>query len=445
MHYLLVDICVGASGVRRVGTEGRMHLLSSTEPAECSVNATLSCDRFIMVAPELEGWGAHYLYYVEACSHGWQLATRSPAHVLVGTQCASAIVEHLRRGGALVQVVPNLASPSDLRGSECSGWNLEQALCNLDASWGFTYRDLIFVPTASLEGLLGSARFLRQRGAFLRPRIALLFHDEEELLTSIRNSALASEAAAIPRGLQHSLTLWSTAQNVSDSPLNRLLECELLSLPIPIDPRLARPAQSETVRSHATLGFLGRSRPSKGVDLLLAGMPAISGDLPGASFILQLARSRRHADKGGIVLADQQSSVDHLAKVRLIEDELPPSSFAALLEEIDVLLLPYNPVSYRRRVSGIFALGAAAGKVFVVSRGSSMAAAISEGQAAGAMFSWHRSFDLTLRGLRRATLAAVGSLPALRRLAQERSSRWSQWSGRACVERLCQAGQSSLL
>ncbi|MGH6841110.1 MAG: glycosyltransferase, partial [Methylocella sp.] len=105
-----------------------------------------------------------------------------------------------------------------------------------------------------------------------------------------------------------------------------------------------------------------------------------------------------------------------LSGVRMVEGVLTSAEYAAWTSQIDVMLLPYDPVTFGLRGSGIFTESVAAGRPIIASRGTFAGTSIEKNEAEGEVFAPHTSEELA---------AAVGRLvprlPACRLRAAERA------------------------
>jgi hypothetical protein len=105
--------------------------------------------------------------------------------------------------------------------------------------------------------------------------------------------------------------------------------------------------------------------------------------------------------------------------VRLISEWLPPRAFTALFQQTDLLVLPYDQAAFRTTGSGIFSHAVAAGIPAMVPAGTTMAAAIARGEAAGVIFE-----PVELETLVSAVERTLPDLPRLTGIAAEKSVSW---------------------
>jgi len=81
-------------------------------------------------------------------------------------------------------------------------------------------------------------------------------------------------------------------------------------------------------------------------------------------------------------------------KVRLIGDRLSREEYAAWLNRAQVILLPYDPVAYQERTSGIFTEAIIAGRIPVVSAGTWMAAELNRYDLAALVLDWQNPLSV---------------------------------------------------
>jgi hypothetical protein len=102
-------------------------------------------------------------------------------------------------------------------------------------------------------------------------------------------------------------------------------------------------------------------------------------------------------------------SPDLLARgAELLPSEQPTADYLQTIARSHLVLLPYDPIAYRGLASGVFAEGAALGKVLIYPFGSWMAREVAEGRAAGIGFAVADEAEVVA-----AVLQALDGLPQL--------------------------------
>jgi glycosyltransferase involved in cell wall biosynthesis len=124
------------------------------------------------------------------------------------------------------------------------------------------------------------------------------------------------------------------------------------------------------------VGYLGDARPEKGYQFL----PGVAEMLMHSHLSNGKARLRLQSNfhlAGGETPAmpEARRALERFGPaVELLYDPLDQDGYYRQLAEMDIIVLPYLSERYRRRSSGIFVQAAAAGKVIVVPRGTTMGA-----------------------------------------------------------------------
>ena len=160
--------------------------------------------------------------------------------------------------------------------------------------------------------------------------------------------------------------------------------------------------------------------------------------LPEAIAICQKARSdldftiqiQHHGFDRGIALA--ATAIKALPNVRIVEGVMSAEAFAKETGQVDIVLLPYDPVMFGLRGSAIFIESVSAGRLVVAAKGIWAAASIESGEAAGEIF-----HPYTSAALAAAILRLCDALPERQIEAVEKAAKFEQTNSvDAYVERL---------
>jgi len=165
-------------------------------------------------------------------------------------------------------------------------------------------------------------------------------------------------------------------------------------LPVPFGG--ARPARP--CKGRPTFGFLGYSKSDKGFPLLPGAIEICRASDIAADFTVQI----RHDGWEAATVAAEQA-LRRMDGVRLIEGVLNEDNFIAETDRIDAMLLPYDPLLFGLRGSGLFTQSVAAGRPVVASAGTFAAAEIARGAAEGETFTPHDAPALAAAILRLAS------------------------------------------
>ncbi|MGO9006815.1 MAG: glycosyltransferase [Beijerinckiaceae bacterium] len=153
------------------------------------------------------------------------------------------------------------------------------------------------------------------------------------------------------------------------------IEAEILPVPFGV---AQRPHNAEkTIR----LGFFGYSKSDKGFHLLPETAAICRDQGLDVEFIVQVQHSYWERTTIKAVRA-----LRTISNVSLIEGTLSSEAYIAETNKADVVLLPYDPVLFGMRGSGIFTESVAAGRPIIASEGTFAAESIRKGEAQGEVF-----------------------------------------------------------
>lgn len=242
-------------------------------------------------------------------------------------------------------------------------------LASLVADAKVTDADIVFVPTLGGAEALAISSYASGRAA--QPlHWHLLFRRDVAPCASLANpraavarwriqSALKQAARRFGVGVRY---LYTDTEELTERH-DKLGAGSFQTLPIPIDDRLGQKRPHDGLRP-LVVSYVGDLRDEKGIDLLPDIMetirraghgPAkvrfrIQGNLPVAGVT---ARTRRA--KAALEAAEQAGGVE------LVQGPLSSDDYMDLILHSDVLLIPYSPIHYAARSSGVFVEALAAG------------------------------------------------------------------------------------
>lgn len=116
---------------------------------------------------------------------------------------------------------------------------------------------------------------------------------------------------------------------------------------------------------------------------------------------------------------ERVKALSNEATVNAIFGELDVEEYARVIQNSDILMLPYQVIPYRYRQSGILGEAAAYGKPVIVPDGTGLAKPVREGRIAGVICK-----DLSAQGYANAIAECVANLPELTARAQSLSKAW---------------------
>jgi glycosyltransferase involved in cell wall biosynthesis len=183
-------------------------------------------------------------------------------------------------------------------------------------------------------------------------------------------------------------------------------------------PRRPRPGPT-------TIVCVGYANEAKGYNLLPNAIRQVVQARPDVRFMIHGSRSQLDANQDFSTF----EALGHIGpqvvvNSRVLEDD----EYLAWLDQADLLLLPYDPETYRSRGSGVFAEATSLGIPSIVTAGCAFASQAFAEQRAVAI-ERHDS-----DGVARAILRAIGGLPALAEKAEAAALASSQGTtGRYCA------------
>jgi glycosyltransferase involved in cell wall biosynthesis len=241
---------------------------------------------------------------------------------------------------------------------------------------------LVVVPGLSQNQILGLVRALVAEPRSARPRTIcqLMFPPDwtpwgrtARMGRKVYHEAFRKAAPLIGK------SLFFTAENEPIATLYRdLYGIEARILPVPFGG--TRPARPGMARP--TFGFLGYSKCDKGFHLLPRAIALCLESGVAADFSIQV----RHDGWEAPTVAAEQA-LRRMEGIRLIGGVLNEEDFIKETDRIDAMLLPYDPLLFGLRGSGLFTQSVAAGRPVVASAGTFAGAEIARGAAEGEVFS----------------------------------------------------------
>lgn len=296
--------------------------------------------------------------------------------------------------------------------------------------------DLVFLPNATARQLLGVALLLARNPVYRSLRFVALMRFSVVLATGPlagRKPVLdksTAEKYAIAMGAIKRVDPEGAVRYVTDSAgLAKEFESMAGGRPVgvlPIPHTLARPPAGPTPAippkdpKRVRLVYLGDAREEKGFELLPAIVRACAGaKKPAVEFVFQAFVSSRYHDRMAAVIEElaQLNSVP----VHLVRSSLDPAGYDALLHSADLVLLPYDAVTYQVRTSGPFVEAICADKPVVVPQRSWMTAQLGDSPA-GVGFVSGSPPDFV-----RAVQVALADLPRRQQAAAELGRRFREF------------------
>jgi hypothetical protein len=165
----------------------------------------------------------------------------------------------------------------------------------------------------------------------------------------------------------------------------------------------------------ALVGFLGGARREKGAHLIPA-IVAETRKLVRIDFAVQVANEDLSPPAW-----EKLCRLEGQPGVRVAHGPLDFAAYRSFLAQCDLVLLPYERISYRTRASGPFIEAGVMGRPAVVPAGTWMGDQVAAGRAAGLAYEGDDPATIAATVVR-----AAASLPDLAALARERAPVWQR-------------------
>jgi glycosyltransferase involved in cell wall biosynthesis len=282
--------------------------------------------------------------------------------------------------------------------------------------------EVILVGTTLQNQIYGIALFLSSLPRGSRPTVVLNFHMDSMINSESQRAATAAAFRFLSVQCDSppivTAPTWELAREISLAAPSIAADC----YPLPQDYGQRNPV-AKRFRSNnvVTVVILGRSLRRKGCNKLFNIIRRTRRLKSRVRFKIQAT------PRAPLLIASAL-----FPEVSLRTGGLSPSDYTDLLSSADIVLLPYCPVAYKDRTSGVFADCAAHGKVAIVPDGTWLARNISNENAAGVIYDPARDSSML-----EAIDSAIENIDELKRLAHQRSDYWwRRQSAPAYIQRL---------
>ncbi len=201
---------------------------------------------------------------------------------------------------------------------------------------------------------------------------------------------------------------------------NTLSSVVFCKIPIPFrQEKLKDITQEKDFKKPVNIVYLGDARPEKGYQYLPDIVDVLWTDYiqPGKIKFTIQSNFNIEGGMGDIPTARLQLERYPHQKVSLIKEAMSPDDYYHILGEADVLILPYDPNSYRVRTSGVLTEALAAGKPVVVPSNSWLAKQVDSSRA--------RIYE-TVDKIPESIINVIENLPQLTEAAKQFSGQWKE-------------------
>ncbi len=190
-----------------------------------------------------------------------------------------------------------------------------------------------------------------------------------------------------------------------------LLSAEITLTPTPLEAptRLERSVGKRPVR----VGYLGYAKNEKGFYLLPAALNSCFRRRRDFRALIQIYH--HNAEEETI---EAERALSHAGYVDIVRGNIEKAFYYALLDTCDIIILPYDPVHYNTRGSGVLTEAVTYGKPVVATKQTWAANAIERGECAGV------TCDFDSGSLANALSYLLEQLPSFRESAESRAGAW---------------------
>jgi glycosyltransferase involved in cell wall biosynthesis len=250
--------------------------------------------------------------------------------------------------------------------------------------------NLLYIVAISQNQILGLMRFLRKLPETRLPRIVcnLMFPPSFVPWGTVSQYGKqyygqAFDEAAPLTGRRLCFTVENEAMRAA---YQRDFGIGTRILPIPFVGAHPKKTKAGPVR----IGFFGDSKCDKGFHLLPEAIALCQENKLAAEFVIQIQHN--HWEPRTIAA---EGAIRALKNVQLVEGILSCEDYEFLTSQMDVMLLPYDPIAFGpARGSGIFTESVAAGRPVVAAQGTFAGDSVSGQEAEGEVFAPHTSAAL---------------------------------------------------
>ena len=281
----------------------------------------------------------------------------------------------------------------------------------------WNHANLVAVPAISHNQILGLIRFLLRQPETQLPRVAcqLMFPPSWTPWGDIatRGKQFYTDAFRLAAPLLGRVLCFTVENEAMQALMQQDFGIAAKILPVPFDAAPRKENADGTLR----LGFFGYSKSDKGFHLLPKAIELCQRQGLNAEFIIQIQHSGWEQP---VIEADR--ALRALKNVRMVEGVLSSAEYAAWTSQIDVMLLPYDPIAFGgARGSGIFTESVAAGRPIIASKGTFAGTSVANNHAEGEIFA-----PYTSEALAAAIVRLIPMLPACNARAKERAQTFAR-------------------
>lgn len=284
------------------------------------------------------------------------------------------------------------------------------------------WANLILVPAVTQFHMFALAQWLRdtlEQHLELKAVIQLMFSPTWTAWDAICEAGeqMYADAFACLAPYEGKRVFYTSELKSSCREFEHMLSSEVHVLP---HAGIWRPEKTRTVAASdvPTIGFFGVAKREKGFQLLPEIVREIRRTLlpSDAHMIIQI----NHGGYDALIeKADRDLRELAGPGLELRLGSMSEEDYLDAFESADIQLLPYDPLLYRGRGSGVFSEAIGYGKIVVAPRASGVGEEIAQGRGAGVLFDRHSARDVA-----RAVEEAVRRAPELASQARRHAEQW---------------------
>lgn len=249
---------------------------------------------------------------------------------------------------------------------EDNGIIFQEDLTNVFKELELNRDDIIFVQTGYTNEIQGAYKFFQERG-LETPSIAIWLHQlyppEPDFIQSTEPLKKLKWETKLQNALNftsNKVKVFITVSNEFNKYLNKISRQEIRELPFPY----SMPKPPRRKKGGITFSFLGDSRFEKGLLLLLEVLEKKEFK---SNFVIQIINPRGYSKSDSKRLDKLIRGLETRKNITFIKGGLYANKFQTELSKSSVVILPYHPDSYDKRVSGLLVQSILFSKPVIVS------------------------------------------------------------------------------
>lgn len=288
------------------------------------------------------------------------------------------------------------------------GESFYKDLLLMHREYGFSSNDLLIIPTAYENQILGVAKYFVSIKNHIKnsPKIALQFHQlfppvsesDDVSKLSFRRFWIKRLRGAFKKINNDSISYWTTESKKLNRDFQRISNRHVGMLPVPylvLDKNIDKlPIPRNFISTKKmVLAFLGEGRQEKGLLYLLKAIEYINRYKNSFVFLIQNMNPRGYSENQKKEFDILLTKISRYKNIIIINGGIPPLQFHSLLRWIDGVVLPYNPINYHRRVAGLLIHASIYKKPAIVSSGTWASYTLKKKWASGLIFEYNQNSE----------------------------------------------------